>query len=70
MEEIIHKFGLGIQKVSKDGKQWQVTVGSKCEGVTMEEAIFYVEGWLEKVKTELKKKHFGKIHFGGDQGPL
>ena len=64
MEEKMQKFALGISKVSPDGKSWQVRVASKCEGITLEEAIFYVEGWLEKVKGELKKKHFGKIHFG------
>jgi len=65
-KETMQKFALGVSKVSPDGKQWQVRVVSKCEGITLEEAIFYVEGWLEKVKDELKKKHFGQLQFRGN----
>ena len=60
---IEQKFALGIKKVSEDGKNWTVTVGSKGEGVTMEEAVFYVEGWLKKVKKELEEKHFSGLRF-------
>ena len=58
---IEHKFALGVKKTSADGVNWKVTVGSKGEGVTMEEAVFYIEGWLEKVKKELKNKHFSQL---------
>ena len=64
MEEIIHKFALGVSKISNDNKAWQVRVASKCEGISLEEAIFYVEGWLDKVKKELKEKHFKDLRFG------
>jgi len=67
MEEKVHKFALGISKVSPDGQSWQVRVASKCEGLTLEESIFYVEGWLEKVKAELKKKHFGGMQFRNEK---
>jgi len=62
-QSITHKFALGVSKNSEDGKTWQVRVASKCEGITLEESIFFVEGWLDKVKSELKKKHFGQLEF-------
>lgn len=60
---IEQKFALGIKKTSEDGKSWTVTVASKGEGVSMEEALFYIEGWVERVKKELKEKHFSKLRF-------
>jgi len=63
---IEHKFALGIKKSSEDGITWKVTVGSKGEGITMEEAWFYIEGWTEKVRSELKKKHFSQLKFGNE----
>ena len=60
---IEHKFALGIKKISEDGKNWTVTVGSKSEGVAIEEAVFYVEGWVKKVKKELTDRHFSHLRF-------
>ena len=62
---IEHKFALGIKKISEDGKNWTVTVGSKSEGVAIEEAVFYVEGSIRYIKHNIciTDRHFSHLRF-------
>jgi len=58
MEEEIQeqKFGIFIvRKINKKTKQMQVELKTKGEKFPLSEAVIILEGWIERVKQEIKK---------------
>ena len=63
------KFGVFITRtVNKKTKQMQVQMKTKGEGIPLSEAIIILEGWIDRVKSELKKPYnFDKMIFGSEE---
>jgi len=58
MEEEIQeqKFGIVIvRRINKKTKQMQVELKTKGEKFPLSEAVIILEGWVERVKQEIKK---------------
>lgn len=65
MESVLaKKFALVVKGESVDGKSWAMDIVSKNEGMTFPEIIFYVEGWLTKVKAKVMEDQFKNMEFG------
>lgn len=63
-EIVEEKFILAIIKqIDVKNKTTLVTVKSESMDFPLEEVVFYIEGWLEKSKEELKRLHFGNMQF-------
>ncbi len=52
--EIVHRFGLLIDKIAKEGST-QINIKSNNSGIPDAEVVIIVEAWLENVKENLKK---------------
>jgi len=63
------KFGVFITRtVNKKSKQMQVQMKTKGEGIPLSEAIIILEGWIRRVKQELRKPYnFDKMIFGSEE---
>lgn len=69
MEE--QRFGIFIvRRINKKTKQMQVELKTKGEKFPLSEAVIILEGWLERVKQEIKKPfQFDKMIFKSADNP-
>lgn len=65
------KFGIFIvRRINKKTKQMQVELKTKGEKFPLSEAVIVLEGWLERVKQEIKKPfQFDKMVFKSSDKP-
>jgi len=63
------KFGVFIiRTINKKTKQMQVQMKTKGEGIPLSEAVIILEGWIRRVKQELRKPYnFDKMIFGSEE---
>ncbi|MEM5766311.1 MAG: hypothetical protein QW423_01600 [Candidatus Aenigmatarchaeota archaeon] len=59
------RFGIYIvRRINKNTKQMQVELKTKGEKFPLSEAVIVLEGWIERVKQEIKKPfNFDKMIF-------
>jgi len=65
------KFGIFIvRRINKKTRQMQVEVKTKGEKFPLSDAVIILEGWIERVKQEIKKPfNFDKMVFRGSEKP-